>query len=262
MDWIPQEFFDITLIKALITGIIIAFLINLTGVGGGIIIIPVLTSVFGLPVSIAIGTASIYSTITKVLTCGNHINRGNVHFKHCFSVLKITLPTVVISAIVVNYALKVSPQINEIVQEILTYLVFSIMILSCWLIYRQIKPVERTYLTKTKRWLACVIVGIIMGATGIGGGVLLIPLLLSINEDSMKQVVGNSILIALVLSAATAFIYSGGGQTDFNILAAMLIGSIIAVIPSGRLGQKLSNQTLSYLSITLILCSGILMLST
>ena len=60
-------------ILRVIVGAVIGFCIGMTGVGGGAIVVPTLTSGFGLPPSMAVGTASLYTLITKIFATATHI---------------------------------------------------------------------------------------------------------------------------------------------------------------------------------------------
>ena len=249
-------------LKALAVGFVIAFLINLTGVGGGVLIIPSLVLLFDLPPSVAIGTASIYSTITKVMSCADHISRKNVNFSLSKKILTIALPATLVSSLLVNLLLAYTPQHNMLIQDVLSFFVLGIMVLACYLIYSQNRMLQHQVEHKEPsgfiRVIICAMVGLIMGATGIGGGILLIPTLLFISNDNIKQVVGTSIFIALVLSAATALIYSSGDQSHLGLLAILLVGSFIAIPLSGKLNHSISPQSISYLTITLIVISGVM----
>ena len=99
-----------------------------------------------------------------------------------------------------------------------------------------------------------------MGATGIGGGVLIVPALLLAANETPKRIVGTSILTALALSALTALIYIGGGQTDWTLALWMSAGSLLAV-PLGSLLLRRVSQTFVRRSlIALVLLAATLMI--
>jgi len=62
-------------------GAVISTLINLTGVGGGVAIIPVLSIVFSLPPVTVIGTASLYVTFSKFFSTVSHVKSGTVEWR-------------------------------------------------------------------------------------------------------------------------------------------------------------------------------------
>jgi len=99
-----------------------------------------------------------------------------------------------------------------------------------------------------------------MGSTGIGGGVLIIPAFSMFGALSVKQVVSGSLLIALVLSGLTGFVYSEGGQYDSSILVGLLMGSLIGVYSSNLFRHNISDQHLRKAIILLIFISAVAML--
>ena len=63
--------FDLTsldIIARLVIGLVIGFCIGLTGVGGGVLMIPALTELLGFNTTQAVGTTSLYAFLTKIFT--------------------------------------------------------------------------------------------------------------------------------------------------------------------------------------------------
>src|SRR5437868_5474089 len=60
-------------------GLIIGFLIGLTGMGGGSLMTPVMILVMGVKPVIAVGTDLAYSAVTKIFGAGAHMRNGTVH---------------------------------------------------------------------------------------------------------------------------------------------------------------------------------------
>jgi uncharacterized membrane protein YfcA len=83
-----------------------------------------------------------------------------------------------------------------------------------------------------------------MGASGIGGGVLVVPVLIILLGLPPRQTVGTSIFIALFLSFLTALIYGKSGETDFGIAIVMTIGAWGGVYSGGKLITRLPERPL------------------
>ena len=71
---------DIFALQALLCGVVTGFLICFTGVGGGILVVPILSFFFSLPVSAAVGTASAYAALTKVFAGIEHARIRNINY--------------------------------------------------------------------------------------------------------------------------------------------------------------------------------------
>ena len=67
----------------LIIGTSIGLTIGMTGIGGGVLLMPALTVILSIPASIAVGTASLYSFLTKIYATIEHIRFKNLKYKPC-----------------------------------------------------------------------------------------------------------------------------------------------------------------------------------
>ena len=254
---------DFIMPMAFLCGFVMGFLICFTGVGGGVLIIPAIVYFFDLDVSVAIGTASVYATLTKIVAGVEHVRIGNVNFR-LFTRLSIAaVPGVVTAAVAVNYLLT-DDELGGMIQESLRLAVIAAIFLSLLFMLVQPKDGEpKSHADSRPAFVlpVCgVVIGLVMGATGIGGGVLIVPALLLAANETPKRIVGTSILTALALSALTALIYIGGGQTDWTLALWMSAGSLLAV-PLGSLLLRRVSQTFVRRSlIALVLLAATLMI--
>jgi uncharacterized membrane protein YfcA len=96
------------------------------------------------------------------------------------------------------------------------------------------------------------IIGMLIGATSIGGGVFVIPLLSVFFGLTTSQTIGSSIFIAMVLTCITSIIYSSGNQIDIVTAVIMTVGSLGGVFLGSRLSVKLPDRTLKGIVICII----------
>ena len=78
-----MEFFGLSLLELagrLVLGILIGFCIGMTGVGGGVLVLPALTILLRMNPVVAVGTASFYAFLTKVSATFHHIK---LKISHC-----------------------------------------------------------------------------------------------------------------------------------------------------------------------------------
>ncbi len=61
-------------IELSLIGLLVGTLVGLTGVGGGVLMTPILIIVMGIPPSTAIGTDLFYAAITKIVGAVQHWN--------------------------------------------------------------------------------------------------------------------------------------------------------------------------------------------
>ena len=77
--------------------------------------------------------------------------------------------------------------------------------------------------------------GLFSGITGIGGGAVLVPLLVTALKVPQHRAHGTSIAIIALIACAGAPVYAGRGWVDWLLAAELAAGSMIGVI----LGAKL-----------------------
>ena len=250
MEWILAG------LPPLLFGFAAGFLICYSGVGGGAVVVPAVIVFFAQPVSVAVGTASIYAAATKIAAGIAHWKSGNVNGKLCAIFAAAAAPGVLLSAALVAYFSQL-PEIKESFQTGLRYFIAAVIALS--LAAAQFRPAAGARALPALLFSAFM-TGAVMGATGIGGGVLIIPALLLLSGESPKRIVGASIIIALALSALTAAVYAGGGQINIPLAAWMTAGSLLSIKPASWALNRSSQKTVRRALNTVIAAALLLML--
>ena len=103
------------------------------------------------------------------------------------------------------------------------------------------------------------VVGILIGSTSIGGGVLIIPILVSVFRLSPNNTVGTSILIGIAMSAMGSLAYLLGGGVNIIVAVTMFVGSIPGGYVGARVAVKLPHKVLSIILFTVITVGVVLM---
>src|SRR5579872_4934531 len=89
-----------------LVGLLIGFLIGLTGMGGGSLLAPILILIFRVPPVWAVGTDIAYSTVTKAVGSIVHIRQKNVNFKVALWLACGSVPATFLSVTLVQYIRK------------------------------------------------------------------------------------------------------------------------------------------------------------
>ncbi len=264
-----------TIIQLLVAGLLIGFLIGLTGVGGGVLVLPTLTQVFGLGPVAAVGTASLYAFLTKVYAVFEHWRRKNIAWKISGIFLACAIPGCIIAALF----LKDRAQEESFSIKLTFFIIFIMIVSLVTMVINLIKgkkklveedlevATESPELGKGRMVFGCVLsflVGGVLGATGIGGGVLVIPILIMVFSLSTKRTVGSSILIAVALCLLTASLLAmGGGEkeslTNFPYAITMALGSLAGVWFGSRLSVKMPDRPLKAIVVALIAIATVMM---
>ena len=247
--------------QALLCGFVIGFLICLTGVGGGVLVIPAVAFFFDQPPSVAVGTAGVYAALTKIIAGAEHARIGNINYKLFARVTAAAAPGALLAAAAVNAMLHFRPEFRGELQDGLRGAVIAAILLS--LFFSQFKAARMTGENRREKTAPLLVgafaVGAVMGLTGVGGGVLIAPLLLLLGGETPKRIVGASILIALALSALSAAVYAGGGQVNYELALWMSAGSLLAAPLGSRLLRRVSEEFVRRTLVGLIVAAAILM---
>ena len=268
----PFDLNFMELLSRFLVGAGIGFCIGLTGVGGGVLMLPALILLFRMDPVTAVGTASLYSFITKAGATWHHIKLRTIEWKVSFRFLVGAVPAnmVVASWIVsrgadeaFNHSLKIF---------IVCLIVFSlgVMLLNSLIIRSgpALRREEHTLahylanLPNLQRGVNIIIgvcIGGLIGATSIGGGVLIVPTLIIVFGLSTSRTVGTSIFITVILNLITASIYGSGKQIDISMVLISALGSLTMVYYGSKLAVQLPDRLLKRVVFGLILLTALLM---
>lgn len=243
-------------------GSLFGFCLGLTGVGGGVLLIPMLQVFCGMKAIVAVGTASIIASAVKISASIMHIKKGNVEWRAVKLILLGSAPVLFATTQGIIY-INTFPNHAEKIQIMVQILIVFIMVVSLFSVLRKYRQIDnpkdlKISPLKRKALVPGALCGFIMGSTGVGGGVLLLPTLNTLLGIDIKRSVGSSIVLALCLSMLTALSYSKGGQTDWETAIIFVIGAMgglpIASLFLGRLTDKSTYMiTLIVIFISLVI---------
>ncbi|WP_395823836.1 sulfite exporter TauE/SafE family protein [Collimonas sp.] len=220
-------------VSYVVSGFAVGLLVGLTGVGGGSLMTPLLTLLFGIHPSVAVGTDLAFASLTKVAGTAAHRWRGTVRWDIVKRLSLGALPAAVATALILKYLGGISAEIGKIIRYAIAVSVLLTVIallfkgkLQRWLNARPEKHLQGNNLA-----LATVIAGVVLGVlvtmSSIGAGavgatilVLLYPRL------SPAEVAGTDIAYAVPLTAIAALGHWWLGSIDWILLGSLLLGSI------------------------------------
>ncbi len=259
------------IIKLLGAGLFIGFFIGLTGIGA-VLVLPVLIRFFGLAESTAVGAASLYAFLARVYAVFEHARLKTIAWKISGIFLAGAIPGVLSAAIYVAAAGKKNDpgfqrHLRLFIGGVILFTIVVLIFDFIWNLRHKAPATDAPRPVKTLSSAAmatgivlALFVGAVMGATGIGGGVLVIPVLLLCFGLSAGRAVGSAILIGVVLSLLTALVFARSGQTDYVKALVMAAGSLLGIRLGSRLSAKLPEKTLKGILIGILFVATVLML--
>jgi uncharacterized protein len=246
-----------------LVGLLIGFLVGLTGMGGGSLLAPIMILFFRIPPVWAVGTDLAYSTVTKAVGSIVHYRQKNVNFKVALWLACGSVPATLLSVGLVQYIRKHdSAIVNGVILHALgfTLVLVAVMLVLKPVIMRyfeqkrlerqkqealsgEVSPTKQSGLWE-KRYrpvvtaLVGAVVGFLVGLTSVGSGTLIIvSLAFLFPRLTSKELVGTDIFQAFMLLASGAIAYFIGGTINWPIVGLLLIGSL----PGVYLGSKASK---------------------
>lgn len=239
-------------------GLVVGFLIGLTGMGGGALMTPFLLLVMKLNPVTAIGTDLVFAAITKIAGGAQHYRHGNTSIKHVTLMAFGSLPASLLSA---QFVLRLEP---HLVQTILPFAVGSVLIMVGGLIFAQVQNWIRSRETAELQWppsWALVFIGIIGGAlvgmTSVGGGTVIMAMLMIFFALPVNFLVGLDVLHGALLATIAALSYIYSGQTDWSLVGLLIIGSLPGAWLGARSVNRLDRRTVRIVLSILIVGAGI-----
>ncbi|WP_118811390.1 sulfite exporter TauE/SafE family protein [Haemophilus haemolyticus] len=201
------------ILLCLLVGAVAGFFAGLFGIGGGLMIVPVLVYLLpmvGVPepllMSTALGTSFATIVITGFSSAQRHHKLGNV----VWSAVKILAPSIMVSVFICGFF------IGKLDRDI------SSKLFACLVVYLAVKMVlsikpktNKTVkpLTTQSSIIGGILIGMASSAAGIGGGGFIVPFLNSRGID-MKKAIGSSAFCGMLLgtSGMFSFMLSGWGN--------------------------------------------------
>ena len=269
MELFGLEFAELAV--RLILGGVIGFCIGLTGVGGGVLVWPALTLVLRIDPLIAVGTTTLYAFLTKITATVHHIRLKTVDWGISCRFLAGAVPANIITALWVS-----RQGTNEAFKGSLRSFIVGVIFFSAVMLVVNLITRARPGIVKKERILADdineneffrsgvsvllgVVCGSLIGATSIGGGVLIVPALIILFALPISRTVGSSIFIAFVLTLSTSLIYGTRGEQDVVTAVTMAAGSLVGVYHGSRLSVRMPEKLLQGIVIALIFIAAVLM---
>ena len=164
-----------------IGGVLAGIIAGLLGVGGGIIIVPMLVFFGKLPVN-AVATSSLAIVITSISGSFQNWREGNLNFK---KVISLGLPAVATAQLGVYLASHFSPLLLLSLFAILLFV--NVYLVS---LRRRLVTMEKISVNEDRIFLNTILTGgaagILSGLFGVGGGVIMVPLQMLLLGEKIK----------------------------------------------------------------------------
>ena len=234
-------------------GIVVGIFGSLLGLGGGVLIIPMLTLIFNIPIHTAIGTSFLCIIATSSGAATHYVQQRLTDIR-----LGMTL----------ELATTVGAIIGGLIAGILARNTLSV-IFSFLLVYTGLSMLQKktsdevgdkkgnpdeNYQVKRMPlgMLASFFAGNVSGLLGIGGGVIKVPAMYLLMDVPLKTATATSNFMLGVTASASCFIYYFRGDVNLSISGATVIGVFLGAVIGSRLLQVIKTSVLKRIFVVVV----------
>lgn len=246
-------------VSYIVSGFAVGLLVGLTGVGGGSLMTPLLTLLFGVSPTVAVGTDLAFASATKVAGTFAHRYRGNVHWNIVRQLCIGALPAAVLTTLTLKYFGGLDKEIGQIIRYSIAG---SVMLTVIALIFR----------TRLQNWMsqhpdrqfhgaklvtATIVSGAILGTlvtiSSIGAGAIGATILVLLYPRlSPAEIAGTDIAYAVPLTAIAALGHWWLGSINWELLVMLLLGSVPGITLGSLVSKAIPEKILRVLLATVL----------
>jgi hypothetical protein len=223
---------------------------SMIGLGGGIVVVPVLTF-FGFPPTLAVSNSLFAAFSNAVGSTVSYSRQKRIDYSLGLKLGLLCIPGTILGA---YFSSDVTPGLFKIL--------FGLVLVSSAVYIFMRKKIETQEKTLTKQMIVFVIsasffAGIISSFFGIGGGIVFVPLMVVGIGMTMKKAAPTSQFILLFASLSGIIVHSLLGHPDFLQAGLLSAGAFVGGIIGARISFNIKERSLQILVSAIIILAAI-----
>ncbi|MGE5301065.1 MAG: sulfite exporter TauE/SafE family protein [Acidobacteriota bacterium] len=243
----------------LLAGSIVGFFSGLLGIGGGILMFPLLLY---LPPLLGFDLIGVKNITGLTMIQGFFSSLSAMFFYHRHSLvnkpLVLTLGlSLFLSSLTGSFASKVVPDKPLLFIFAGLALTASLMMLIPRSYAKDELTEDKVTFHKPTAVMLGVTIGFLIGMVGQGGAFIIIPILLYVLKIPLRVALGSTLAIGLFSSSAGLVGKIATGQVPFQMAAALLSGAIPSALLGGVVGKKTKTQYLRWILALIIIGTAV-----
>lgn len=258
-----------------IGGLVAGLMVGLTGMGGAVLVTPLLILGFGVPAAAAVSSDVVAGAIVTPVGSFVHARHGTVHWRLVLWLSLGSVPGVLIGTLIFAHVLSDSGLDGTLRTWIgAVLLVALVAMIARSLITRRraragaspipLDDVRRGPGAPVRRTLTIVlglVGGMVVGTTSVGSGSLFVTMLLLLYPLLLPAVlVGTDLVQAVPMLFAGALAHMTLGDVDWRITIALLAGQIPGVWIGARMSSRYNGMALRYLLMVVLAATALKLL--
>ena len=246
-----------------VLGFVAGLLGALTGIGGGVLLTPILALHFGIPIRQAIGTSLVAVITTSAASSSVHLQRHTTDIRLGMTLELATSIGAAVTAYLVGYFNR-----NALEGLFAGFLLYS----SITILTRggKVKPDDESSPAlnapngeiqippyEPRRYPlglgASLIAGGLSGLLGIGGGPIKVPVMYLFMNVPLMVATATSNFMVGVTAAASAMVYYRRGDIMVDLAAPLAVGVFMGSLLGARLAPRIHAKYVVYLLVAIML---------
>ncbi|MCK4573667.1 MAG: sulfite exporter TauE/SafE family protein [candidate division Zixibacteria bacterium] len=202
------------------------------GLGGGIVMVPFLTVVLGMDIKAAVPVSVTAIVVNSLAASNEYLRKGMVD-----------LELVVVLAIFSVVGNITGSLLQEVVPAEFVQMLLTVILLytAVSMLRKRKEETHRSFVDNRSKYFAiCALIalltGVVAALVGIGGGVILVPMLYMVIGVPLSTARGTSSLMIGFSAAAATVVYLLNGRVDLTAVAPVIVGIIVGGKLGGYLG--------------------------
>ncbi|NLI14709.1 MAG: sulfite exporter TauE/SafE family protein [candidate division Zixibacteria bacterium] len=230
---------------------------SLIGIGGGIIIVPILVLIFNLPIKSAVAISLISVCATSIGGASRYLVSGQTDFR-----LGLFLETTTVAGAICGGLIAI------LVNQSIIAIMFSILLF--YTAIAMIKKKENVddfnsedtraesgglikYIVLTLSFAG----GILSSLLGVGGGIIKVPIMNLILKLPIKVSAATSTYMIGSTTAAGSIVYLIKGVIDYQVAAPLILGTYLGSGIGAKLSGRIYSNAIKYIFIIVLLYSAV-----
>src|SRR5205823_5857087 len=219
-------------------GLLAGALGGLMGVGGGILLIPLLVHVLGTPQHEAQGTSLAFVTATALVAAIPYLHQGNLDLRLALYLALGAIPGVLLGAALARK--QTARRLRQALGLLMILTAVKILVTA-----------PAYYAGPAQTWPPAVnvllgaVVGVLGGLLGVGGGTILVPVLVLAERIPQHVAQGVSLLMILPTGIVGALSHARHGHVVRALLPSLMAGGALGALLGALLAHRIESGTLS-----------------
>ena len=252
-------------------GLLAGLLVGLTGMGGALIVTPMLVLIFGVPPAAAVSSDLVAGAVMKPVGAWVHIRAQTVHWRLVLWISVGSVPGVLVGTWLFS-GVRSTSGAEETLRTLIGLVVLvalAAMLARRWVGRRAAQTQQLSHIQQGTDMPVRVIptvlmgalVGLLVGLTSVGSGSLVVTVLLLMYPLLRPAVlVGTDLTQAVPMLIAGAIAHAGLGEILVPVVASLLLGQIPGIWIGARMSARYDGSALRWLLMAVLAATAAKML--